>query len=187
MEQQPVPASPIGQISADGQFQWDGAQWVPLPQGTRFATSWTRPMQLATAALLAVQAVYLVGSGLFTINSAEIRQAMHQAGTQIPPNMTEDQLVTYSLISAWVFVGLIAAVEIACALLAYFGWRWAFWVLLVLMGFFSIGALIGLGGFTRGPAAAFGEVLSLADIAVFVWLIVGLVKFGPWALKRPGT
>ena len=185
--QQPPPASPVGQISADGQFQWDGTQWVPLAQGTRFPTPWTRPMQLVTAALLAVQGVYLLGESLFTINSAEIRNAIHQAGTQIPQDMTEDQLVNISLVSAWLVIVFLVAVDLAGAFLGYFGWRWAFWVLLVLMGLWSIGALIGLVGITRSIDAVLREVLSLGNIAVFVWMIIGLVRFGPWAMKRPGT
>jgi len=28
-------------------------------------------------------------------------------------------------------------------------------------------------------------VLSLLNIAIFVWMIVAVVKFGPWAMKRP--
>ncbi len=191
MEQPPIqqqpPSSPVGQISADGQFQWDGQQWVPLPQGLRFPTPWTRPMQLITAGLLAVQALELLVSGLFTINSDAIRQSLHQAGTQIPQGMTEDQLVHLSLISAWLFIGFLAVIEVAAAALAYFGWRWAFWVLLVLMGLFSIGAVIGLFGVTRSGEAAIGEVLSIGNVALFVWMIIGLVRFGPWAMKRPGT
>ncbi|HEX2682047.1 MAG TPA: hypothetical protein VHQ03_12235 [Candidatus Dormibacteraeota bacterium] len=185
--QQPPPVSPVGQISADGQFQWDGTQWVPLAQGTRFPTPWTRPMQLAAAILLAVEGVYLLVTSFFTLNADTIRQGIHSAGTQIPQGMTEDQLVTFSLVTAWIFVVFLVAVDLAGAGLAYFGWRWAFWVLLVLLGLWSIGALIGLVGFTKSVAAALQEVLSLGNIAVFAWMIVGLIRFGPWAMKRPGT
>jgi hypothetical protein len=185
--QQPPPASPVGQISADGQFQWDGAQWVPLAPGTRFATPWTRPMQLVTAGLLGVQAVALVGASFFTITSDAIRTALHNAGTQVPAGMTEDQLVTYSLVSAWVVVGLLTAVDLAGAMLAYFGWRWAFWVLLVLMGVWSLGAVIGIFGIAHSDDAGVREILGLFNITVFVWMIVGLATYGPWAMKRPGT
>jgi len=27
----------------------------------------------------------------------------------------------------------------------------------------------------------------VASLALFVWLLVGLIKFGPWAMKKPGA
>src|SRR5437773_6375 len=81
-----------------------------------------------------------------------------------------------------------AAVGQLCgAAAAFFGWRWAFWVLLVVEGVLSLGAVFGLVGFTRSVDAAIGELLSLLNVAIFVWMIVAVAKFGPWAMKRPGT
>ena len=179
------PSATLGQVSADGQFRWDGAEWVPIPRGTREPTSWTRPLELATAAVLAAQAVYSVASTLLTVNRASVLQGLHQAGSQIPEGMTEDQFVTLGLVSVYVIVSLIAVGELCGAAAAFLGWRWAFWVLLVVMGFFSLGAVIGIVTITRSVEAAVGEVLSLLNIAIFVWMIVAVVKFGPWAMKRP--
>jgi hypothetical protein len=100
--------------------------------------------------------------------------------------MTEDQFVTVGLVSIYVVVALIAVGELCGAAAAFFGWRWAFWVLLVVMGVFSLGAMIGIVGFTKSIDAAIGELLSLLNIAIFVWMIVAVAKFGPWAMKRPG-
>jgi hypothetical protein len=180
------PAATLGQVSADGQFRWDGAQWVPIPRGTREPTSWTRPLQLATAAVLAAQAIFSVVSTLLTVNSASVLQGLHQAGSQVPQGMTEDQFVTVGLVSIYVIVALIAVAELCGAAAAFFGWRWAFWVLLVVMGLFSLGAVFGLVSFTKSVDAAIGEVLSLLNIAIFVWMIVAVAKFGPWAMRRPG-
>ena len=180
------PAATIGQVSADGQFRWDGAQWVPIPRGTREPTSWTRPLQLATAGVLAAQAVYTVASTLLTVNKDSVLQGLHQAGSQIPQGMTEDQFVTVGLISIYVIVALIAVAELCGAAAAFFGWRWAFWVLLVVMGVFSLGAVVGVVNFTKSVDAALGEVLSLLNIGIFVWMVVAVAKFGPWAMKRPG-
>src|SRR5690348_4873249 len=74
------PGATLGQVSADGQFRWDGAEWVPIPRGTREPTSWTRPLQLATAVVLAAQAVFSVASTLLTVNKASVLQGLHQAG-----------------------------------------------------------------------------------------------------------
>ena len=60
-------------------------------------------------------------------------------------------------------------------------------LLLVVEGLFSLGAVIGLVSFTRSIDAAIGEVISLLNIAIFVWMIVAVAKFGPWAMKRPGV
>ncbi|HEX9487425.1 MAG TPA: hypothetical protein VF976_10190, partial [Gemmatimonadales bacterium] len=61
-------------------------------------------------------------------------------------------------------------------------------------GLTAIGALLGLLSFARTSSSPIGtgglvisELLDLAGAAVFVWLLVGLVKYGPWAMKRPGT
>ena len=65
----------MGQVSADGQFRWDGQSWVPIPKGSREATSWTRPMQMAAAALFAVQAVYTVALSFIFINHDRVLKA----------------------------------------------------------------------------------------------------------------
>jgi hypothetical protein len=31
------------------------------------------------------------------------------------------------------------------------------------------------------------EVLTLSAAAVFVWMLIGVIRYGPWAMKRPGT
>src|SRR4029077_11160815 len=95
----PVPGaqSASGQISADGQFQWDGQQWVPLARNYRVATPWTRPMQLAAAGVLAVSAVVGVITTLVFYNHDAVVRALHEAGTTIPPNTTEDTVVNITI------------------------------------------------------------------------------------------
>jgi hypothetical protein len=181
------PSAAIGQVSADGQFRWDGAQWVAIPTGAREPTTWTRPLQLATAGVLLAQAAYTVASTLLTVNHDSVLRGLTQSGSTIPQGMTEDQFVTVGLVTIYVFVALISVGELCGAAAAFFGWRWAFWVLLVVEGVFSLGAVFGLVGFTRSVDAAIGELLSLLNVAIFVWMIVAVAKFGPWAMKRPGT
>jgi hypothetical protein len=31
------------------------------------------------------------------------------------------------------------------------------------------------------------ELIAILGAALFVWLLVGLIKYGPWAMKKPGT
>lgn len=184
----------VGQVSADGQFRWDGVQWEPIPRGAREPTSWTRPMQLAAAALLAVEAVVTVVADVLFYNHDAVKRALEAQGTPIPANTTEDQLIGITIgfaIALAVFFGLL---ELFGAVAAYLGWRWAFWYVLVLMGLGSIAALFGLYGLARTsssplPVAAIvvEELLALAAIPLFVWMLIGAITRGPWAMKRVGT
>jgi hypothetical protein len=31
------------------------------------------------------------------------------------------------------------------------------------------------------------ELFSIASLALFVWMLIGVIRFGPWAMKKPGT
>jgi hypothetical protein len=191
----PVPASQsAGQISADGQFRWDGQQWVPLAANYRQPTPWTRPMQLAAAGVLAVSAVVGVITTLIFYNHDSVLRALHAQGTTIPAGTTEDTVVNITIGFAIAFAIGIGIVELVGAVGSYLGWRWVFWPVLVICGLTAIGALLGLFGFARSSSSPIGigglvisELLDLAGAAVFVWMLVGLIKYGPWAMKRPGT
>jgi len=191
----PVPASQsAGQISADGQFRWDGQQWVPLGAGHGVPTPWTRPMQLAAAGLLALSAIVGVITTLVFYNHDAVVRALHAQGTVIPAGTTEDSVVNITIGFAIAFAIGVAIIELVGAVGSYLGWRWVFWPVLVIFGLTAIGALIGLVSFARVNASPIGvgglllsELLDLAGAAVFVWMLVGLVKYGPWAMKRPGT
>jgi hypothetical protein len=181
------PSAAIGQVSADGQFRWDGAQWVPIPKGVREPTSWTRPLQLATAGVLLAQAVFTVASTLLTVNHDSVLRGSYRDRIEDSGRNDRGPVRGSRLVTIYVFAALISVGELWRAAAAFFGWRWAFWVLLVVEGVFSLGAVFGLVGFTRSIDAAIGEVISLLNVAIFVWMIVAVAKFGPWAMKKPGT
>src|SRR5216683_3626891 len=175
----PVPASQsAGQISADGQFRWDGQQWV----------------QLAAAGVLAVTALVGVITTLVFYNHDAVVSALHAQGTPIPAGTTEDTVVNITIGFAIAFAVVVAILELVAAVGSYLGWRWMFWPVLVICGLTAIGALLGLVSLARTSSSPIGagglvvsELLDLAGAAVFVWMLVGLVKYGPWAMKRPGT
>src|SRR2546422_8085785 len=87
----------VGQVSADGQFQWDGQKWAPIPKGHREPTSWTRPLQLASAALFAVSAIGTVATVLLYVNHDSVLKAIRAQGTQIPAGTDIDTLVNATL------------------------------------------------------------------------------------------
>src|SRR5713226_3585734 len=112
----PVPASQsAGQISADGQFRWDGHQWVPLVGNFRQPTPWTRPMQLAAAAVLALSALSGVFVSFAFVNHDSMLRAVHAQGAQIPAGTDIDTIVnatialTYGVAIFWAVLYLVAA------------------------------------------------------------------------------
>jgi hypothetical protein len=188
------PSTPVGQVSRDGQFRWDGTQWVPIPPGTREATAWTRPMQLATAAFFAVQALFALVTSVIYINRDSMLRVINAQGRSIPANANIDTVVGLALFFAFAAVIAIAGVELVAAVGSYFGWRWMFWAALVLFALGGLGALTNLGYFSRPattPVPLWGvsisEALSIVSLGLFVWLLIGLIRFGPWAMKKPGT
>ena len=98
--------------------------------------------------------------------------------------------ILYFLVIAAVMLGLsrvLSGFEVR-------GWGPAFWAALVLFGLGGLGAFGNLGTLARPStspipiaAVAVSELLSVASLALFVWLLVGLIKFGPWAMKKPGA
>src|SRR5260370_35436956 len=94
----PVPSTQAaGEVSADGQFRWDGQQWVPLPTNYREPTSWTRPMQLITAALFAISAISGVVITIAFVNHDSVLRAIHAQGTQIPASPMVDTVGNITL------------------------------------------------------------------------------------------
>ncbi len=188
------PTTAVGQVSADGQFRWDGQQWVPIPRGAREPTPWTRPMQQAAAALLTVEALVTVGTYAIFYNHDAVKKVLDAQGTQIPQGMSEDQLINITVAGAIGFAVFVALIELFGAIGAALRWRWIFWYVLVLMALGSLGAIFGLAGLFRPssselPIAAtvLQELLAIAAVAMFVWMLIGLIRYGPWAMKRPGA
>jgi hypothetical protein len=181
-----------GQISPDGQFRWDGQQWVPLAAGYREPTSWTRPLRMAVAALLVVNVIYSIAGAALYLNSASVERAIRASGTTLPSDQLQ-QAVTISVAAGWTFILVLSAISIVLAIGSYLGWRWAFWVTLVWLAFNSVGVLTNLNSLASPrvqaqPAAVIAGslLLSLIALALFVWMLVAAVRYGPWAMKKPG-
>src|ERR1700704_1547796 len=92
------PSASVGQISADGQFRWDGQQWVPIAPGTREPTPWTRPMQLAAAGLFVLEAVYSIAVTLLFVNRDNMLRALKAQGTQLEtPGASVDTVLSIAI------------------------------------------------------------------------------------------
>lgn len=167
---------------------------MPIAKGEREATSWTRPMQLAAAGLFTLEAIYSVATTLIFVNHDSMLRAMQAQGTQFPSGTSVDTVVNVGVGVTIGVVVVIAVLELVAAAGSYLGWRWMFWAALVLFGFGGLGVFTNLSTFARPSdspipvgAVAGSEVLSLASLALFVWMIVAVVKYGPWAMKKPGS
>ncbi len=191
----PVPSAqaPAGQISPDGQFRWDGQQWVPLPQSYREPTPWTRPMQLASAGLLAVSAISGVVLTIAFVNHDSVLRALQAQGTQVPAGTDLNTVINISIGVTWAIVIGLGLLELVAAIGSYLGWRWMFWGALVLFALGGLGALINIASLAAtdrstmpGGALIWNELLDVASLGMFVWLLVGVIKYGAWAMKRPG-
>lgn len=193
MSDQPVTAA-VGQVSADGQFRWDGVQWVPIPRGAREPTPWTRPMQIATAAVFGLGAIYSVVISFAYINRDSMLRAMQAQGQRFPSGTDVDTIVNAAVVFSLGFLVFISVCELVIALGSYLGWRWMFWIALVLLALSGLSGLTNLSTFARPEtspiplwAVAISEVFALASLGLFVWLLIGAIKFGPWAMKKPGV
>lgn len=188
-----TPTAAAGQVSADGQFRWDGRQWVPIPRGEREATPWTRPMQLAVAAYFVVETVFSILTSALFINHDSMLKVMQAQGTSLPAGTDINAVVSVSVVLAWIVTLVIAAVELLAAAGSYLRWRWMFWMALVLLALAAVGTLTNLNTFAHpqtSPVPTWGiavsEVLSIVSLGLFLWTLIGAIRYGPWAMKRPG-
>jgi hypothetical protein len=151
-------------------------------------------MQLGAAALFVANVAYSVISSLVFINHDSMVKVLNASSTTIPQGMTIDAMANAALaiaIATLVFIGILYLVA---AVGSFLGWRWMFWAALVLFGLGAIGTLTNLSYFAKPStspvpigAVAISELLSIASLAMFIWMLVGVIKFGPWAMKRPGS
>jgi len=189
------PSAAAGQVSADGQFRWDGQQWVPIAQGTREPTPGTRPMQLAAAGLFAVEAVYSIVVTLLFVNHDSMLKALNAQGTQLQTSGTSiDTVINFAIAGTIAVVVFFAVCQLVAAAGSYLGWRWMFWAAFVLFGLGGLGAFTDIPTLFRPdtspiplPGVLISELLAVVSLAIFVWMLIGVIRFGPWAMKKPGT
>ena len=202
----------VSTLSHDGRSRWNGQAWVPVgpavfappPRTVREPTPWTRPLQYAVIAWYAFSALFTATLPFWmgaTMNQAvnqSFQRQEAQSGQPLPPGFadTMNSLITGILWVSAIFAVAIAVVAIVAAIRR---WTWAYYAILVLLGLgllglpiniinaVSGGSLTSLQGFTMPAWQAWSGVgTGLISGALFVWMLVGLVRFGPWAMKRVG-
>ena len=151
-------------------------------------------MQLAAAGLFVVEAAYSVVVSVTFINHDSMLKAINAQGTTIPTGTGVDTIVNIAIFTTIAAGVVIAILELVAAAGSYLGWRWVFWAALVLFGFGGLGAVLNLPSLFKPSASPIplpgllgSEVLSILSLAMFVWMLIGVIKFGPWAMKKPGA
>jgi hypothetical protein len=193
MSLEPPTGQSVGQISADRQFRWDGQQWVPLATNEREPTPWTRPMQLIVAAVFVLSALGSVITTLVFVNHDSMLNAVKAQGT-LPSGTDVDAAVNLAIGVTYGFVIFLAVLWLVAAVGSYLGWRWMFWAALVLYGLSAISAFTNLSSLSNPskspiptPGLIVSELFSVVGLGLFVWMLVAAIKYGPWAMKKPGT
>ena len=202
-------------LSPDGRFRWNGSAWEAVPANVyppayypgrplqREATSWTQPLQIAVVARYVAAGLYGLAlpfwmQGYMSAvmqRSLQQQQQAYPPGEGPPPGFTD---MMNSIVTGSIWIG--AIIGLAITVIAIVGalkrWTWAYYAILVLLGFTLLGTVFNLinlaaGGaltarqpqppeFTRIAAYIFGAI----DTVLFVWMLVALVRRGPWAMQR---
>ena len=179
----------------------------PSAHAVREPTSWTRPLQLAVAAWYAIAAVYALtlpfwmgGVMSQAVNQSIQRQEqLNPPPTPLPPDFVSSMTGVMDVI-LWVAAVFGIAVCVFVVIGALNRWTWMYYVVLVLLGLSTISlpanaasaafgsSMSSVSGFSL-PAStyAFSLLSSAVSAALFVWMLVALVKRGPWAMRKVGA
>ena len=174
------------------------------PRGEREPTPWTRPLQYAVAAWYALSGLYAltipfwVGSVVSDAINASLKQQEQTNPTVSPPPQEVIDSIT-SFVDVAIWVGAVFGLVI-CALFvvaALKRWTWAFYVILVLLGLGAVSGpldLVNVIGGSRLTAASgysmpttyyiIGLVAWVPSTALFVWMLISVIRYGPWAMRR---
>src|SRR6266851_3332125 len=179
----------ISTLSPDGRWRWNGSGWVPVAamvaprsgpypsyQQTappRRPTPWTKPMQYAVAAWYAVSGLYALSipfwmSGTMSqmINQSIQRSTAQNPEVSPPPAEMVSSITTMMSGVLWVaaIFGVVFAVVVIIGALAGSTWINPF----------------SLPGWISWLSVALG----VPSTALFVWMLVAVVRYGPWAMTR---
>jgi hypothetical protein len=193
-----VPTGPVYGVTA---YQAPG-------RVTREPTSWTRPLQLAVAGWYVLQGLYALTLPFWM--TGPMTQAMNQSIQQSiqrqqrlnpavsPPPADFVNTITSMMSGAlWVAAVIGLAIAVVAVVGALNRWTWTYYAVLVLLGFGAISlpldlvnalsgsAISSASGFTM-PAWTYsvGLLTAIPSAALFVWMLVSLVKRGPWAMRK---
>src|SRR3989442_7132473 len=127
------------------------------------------------------------------VNHDSVLRAIHAQGTQVPAGTDIDTVVNVTIGITYGVAIFFSLLYLVAALGSYLGWRWMFWAALVLYGLSGITVFTNIGSFAnpdRSPIPVTGlivsELFAVLGLAMFVWMLIAAIRYGPWAMKKPG-
>jgi len=204
----------LSTLSHDGRTRWNGSAWVPTGQlsgppafqqpsnSTRVPTSWTRPLQYAVAGWGMLSGIYLLSvpfwmSGAVTQAMSQSMQQQQSLNPRVSPPPAEVTNMVASVITVSLWIGAVVGLAICVVIIvgALRRWTWIYYVVLVWLGLGTITAPLNLISAATGSSAAsgislpswtywVGTIVAIPTAALFVWMLVALVKRGPWGTTR---
>ena len=201
-------------LSADGRFRWDGSTWQPVssimvtPYGMvaarpgREPTSWTKPLQYAVAGWYVWSILYVgseplwMGSAISQVlDESFVRQQQANPGVSPPPVALTAFITSVANVSLWITALLYSAVFIVVIVGTWKRWTWMYYVVLVLLGLTSLLVPLQLAYLFVGAGPStltlpawinwLNFLTGLPAVALFICMLIALVKRGPWATRSP--
>lgn len=177
--------------------------FYPAPRSVREPTSWTQPLQLLVIVRYVLVGIYGLllpfwATGYETQlmqQSIQRQQQSYPPGTGPPPGFT-DLMTSVMTTSIWIGAILGVLISVVAVVAAIRRWVWAYYVILVLLGLTLFSTVINLINLVSGgaltanqvqppePARIASYVAGVVDTALFIWMLVALVKRGPWAMRK---
>jgi len=191
-----VPVAPMAPMAAPAYPQY------PQPATVRVPTRWTKPMQYAVAAWYALSGLYAVSlpfwmSGVMSQVFTQSFQQQAQANPNVSPPPTELISSMTSMMSGVLVAAAVVGVAICAVIVigALMRWTWVFWAVLVLLGLGALGLPFNLSSALAGSTYSgnFGlpswtywlsVAVGIPGAALFIWMLVALVRHGPWATTK---
>ncbi len=147
-------------------------------------------MQYAVAAWYALSGLYALSipfwmSGVMSQAFNQSLQRQSQINPNVSPPPPELMNSMASMMSGILWASAIIGAAICAVLLigALMRWTWLFWVVLVLLGLGTLALPFNLISAVAGSTYA-AKLYGLPSWMTCVWMLVALVRYGPWATTK---
>jgi hypothetical protein len=202
----------VSTLSADGRTRWNGTAWVPVggaapvyvqpASSPRWPTSWTKPLQYAVAGWYVIQAMWAIAVPFFLVGPIvdymdQVIARNQQLNPDVPPPPTDFIATMSGFITVSLIIGSVVGIAISAVAIigALKRWTWIYYVILVLLGLGAISLPISFATLFAAPgtlnpvAMPAGitwaqTVIGIPGAALFIWMLVAAVRYGPWAMTR---
>jgi hypothetical protein len=168
----------------------------------RVPTPWTKPMQYVVAAWYALSGLYALSlpfwmssfMGQIMTQTFQRQVALNPDVSPPPPDVITGftNLMTGVL---WVAAAIGVAISAVIVIGAIKRWTWMFYVVLVFLGLGTLSLPFNVAGAATGSSAMnvynlpnwltwISIAVGLPGAALFVWMLIGVIRYGPWAMAR---